>query len=93
MTTIRQWQLRVEFARRLSGMYGREVPAYGALVDVSRSLIDEGLAFFAYHLRDDRPRHGRSSAQRRRAARPVLSGPQPAASAPELEVLQGRRRQ
>ncbi|GAA1005833.1 hypothetical protein Aple_040110 [Acrocarpospora pleiomorpha] len=38
MTTIRQWQLRAEFARRLSDMYGREVPAYTTLVDVSREV-------------------------------------------------------
>jgi uncharacterized glyoxalase superfamily metalloenzyme YdcJ len=35
MKTISQWQLRAEFARRLSDMYGREVPA---LVDVSREV-------------------------------------------------------
>ena len=29
------WQLRAEFARRLSTMYGTEVPAYNTLVDVS----------------------------------------------------------
>lgn len=29
------WQLRAEFARRLSAMYGTEVPAYNTLVDVS----------------------------------------------------------
>jgi uncharacterized glyoxalase superfamily metalloenzyme YdcJ len=33
-----QWQLRAEFARRLSAMYGREVPAYTTLVDVSREI-------------------------------------------------------
>lgn len=29
------WQLRAEFARRLSAMYGTEVPAYNTLVEVS----------------------------------------------------------
>lgn len=35
---ISQWQLRAEFAARLSEMYGREVPAYTQLVDVSRQV-------------------------------------------------------
>ncbi|MFC9250441.1 2-oxoadipate dioxygenase/decarboxylase [Amycolatopsis thailandensis] len=43
MKTIRQWQLRAEFARRLSEMYGREVPAYTTLVDVSREVNAEVL--------------------------------------------------
>jgi len=38
MTMISQWQLRAAFARRLSDMYGREVPAYTTLVDVSREV-------------------------------------------------------
>lgn len=43
MTIVRQWQLRAEFARRLSEMYGREVPAYTTLVDVSREVNAEVL--------------------------------------------------
>ena len=39
------WELRAEFARRLSDLYGREVPAYTTLVDVSqqvnRDVIDD----------------------------------------------------
>lgn len=38
MKTLSQWQLRAEFASRLSEMYGREVPAYTTLVDVSREV-------------------------------------------------------
>ncbi|GFE12120.1 hypothetical protein Sgleb_01670 [Streptomyces glebosus] len=38
-----QWQLRAAFARRLSDMYGREVPAYTTLVDVSREVNEEVL--------------------------------------------------
>lgn len=38
MRIVSQWQLRAEFARRLSDMYGREVPAYTTLVDVSREV-------------------------------------------------------
>ncbi|ATL32891.1 VOC family protein [Streptomyces formicae] len=40
---IRQWQLRAAFAARLSEMYGREVPAYTTLVDVSREVNEEVL--------------------------------------------------
>ncbi|WJV48130.1 2-oxoadipate dioxygenase/decarboxylase [Streptomyces flavofungini] len=36
------WQLRAAFAARLSTMYGREVPAYTTLVDVSRE-VNEGV--------------------------------------------------
>ncbi|MFD9906271.1 2-oxoadipate dioxygenase/decarboxylase family protein [Streptomyces sp. NPDC059063] len=36
------WQLRAAFAERLSAMYGREVPAYTTLVDVSRE-VNEGV--------------------------------------------------
>jgi uncharacterized glyoxalase superfamily metalloenzyme YdcJ len=32
------WQLRAQFAERLSGLYGREVPAYTTLVDVAREV-------------------------------------------------------
>ncbi|TJZ57054.1 VOC family protein [Streptomyces piniterrae] len=39
---ISQWQLRAAFAARLSEMYGREVPAYTTLVDVSRE-VNEGV--------------------------------------------------
>ncbi|KFF60535.1 hypothetical protein JF66_03725 [Cryobacterium sp. MLB-32] len=35
MTFLEPWQLRAEFARRLSELYGNEVPAYNTLVDVS----------------------------------------------------------
>lgn len=35
---ISQWRLRAAFAVRLSEMYGREVPAYTTLVDVSREV-------------------------------------------------------
>ncbi|MFI2259282.1 VOC family protein [Streptomyces tubercidicus] len=38
-----QWQLRAAFARRLSDMYGREVPAYTTLVDVSREVNEDVL--------------------------------------------------
>jgi uncharacterized glyoxalase superfamily metalloenzyme YdcJ len=35
---IEPWQLRARFARSLAEMYGREVPAYTTLVDVSREV-------------------------------------------------------
>ncbi|MEU6996099.1 DUF1338 family protein [Streptomyces sp. NPDC046465] len=38
-----QWQLRAAFAARLSRMYGREVPAYATLVDVSREVNEDVL--------------------------------------------------
>jgi uncharacterized glyoxalase superfamily metalloenzyme YdcJ len=38
-----QWQLRAAFAARLSQMYGREVPAYTTLVDVSREVNEDVL--------------------------------------------------
>jgi uncharacterized glyoxalase superfamily metalloenzyme YdcJ len=38
-----QWQLRAAFAARLSDMYGREVPAYATLVDVSREVNEDVL--------------------------------------------------
>jgi uncharacterized glyoxalase superfamily metalloenzyme YdcJ len=38
MSTIAPWQLRATFARRLSTMYGREVPAYQTLVQVSEEV-------------------------------------------------------
>lgn len=40
---VSQWQLRAAFAARLSRMYGREVPAYTTLVDVSREVNEEVL--------------------------------------------------
>ncbi|WP_033292620.1 2-oxoadipate dioxygenase/decarboxylase [Amycolatopsis jejuensis] len=43
MKTIPQWQLRAAFARRLSERYGREVPAYTTLVDVSREVNEDVL--------------------------------------------------
>jgi uncharacterized glyoxalase superfamily metalloenzyme YdcJ len=35
------WELRARFARSLSEMYGREVPAYTTLVDVSREVNED----------------------------------------------------
>ncbi|MGW2958802.1 2-oxoadipate dioxygenase/decarboxylase [Streptomyces sp. NPDC001220] len=43
MSTISQWRLRAAFAERLSEMYGREVPAYTTLVDVSRQVNEDVL--------------------------------------------------
>ncbi|GHE04993.1 2-oxoadipate dioxygenase/decarboxylase [Streptomyces alanosinicus] len=43
MPTISQWRLRAAFAERLSRMYGREVPAYTTLVDVSREVNEDVL--------------------------------------------------
>ncbi|MET7797828.1 2-oxoadipate dioxygenase/decarboxylase [Streptomyces decoyicus] len=40
---ISQWQLRAAFAQRLSDMYGREVPAYTTLVEVSREVNEDVL--------------------------------------------------
>ncbi|MEU6120620.1 VOC family protein [Streptomyces sp. NPDC047123] len=40
---MEQWQLRAAFAGRLSRMYGREVPAYTTLVDVSREVNEDVL--------------------------------------------------
>ncbi|GHJ39799.1 VOC family protein [Streptomyces sp. TS71-3] len=40
---INQWRLRAAFARRLSEMYGQEVPAYTTLVDVSREVNEDVL--------------------------------------------------
>ncbi|GAB3460354.1 VOC family protein [Streptomonospora sediminis] len=37
------WQLRAEFALRLSAMYGREVPAYTTLVDVATEVNQDRL--------------------------------------------------
>jgi uncharacterized glyoxalase superfamily metalloenzyme YdcJ len=40
---ISQWQLRAAFAARLSEMYGREVPAYTTLVNVSHGVNQDVL--------------------------------------------------
>ncbi|MGY0056328.1 2-oxoadipate dioxygenase/decarboxylase [Streptomyces sp. LZ34] len=40
---ISQWRLRAAFAARLSEMYGKEVPAYTTLVDVSREVNEDVL--------------------------------------------------
>ena len=44
MPFVEPWQLRARFARSLSEMYGREVPAYTTLVDVSREVNDAVVA-------------------------------------------------
>lgn len=44
MTVQPLWQLRARFARRLSAMYGQEVPAYTTLVDVSAAVNEDFLA-------------------------------------------------
>jgi uncharacterized glyoxalase superfamily metalloenzyme YdcJ len=41
---IEPWRLRARFARSLSEMYGREVPAYTTLVDVSREVNEAVVA-------------------------------------------------
>ena len=43
MSFREHWQLRAEFARRLSTMYGEEVPAYNTLVDVSTAVNEDYL--------------------------------------------------
>lgn len=43
MTLVEPWQLRAEFAKRLSAMYGEEVPAYNLLVDVSTAVNRDNL--------------------------------------------------
>lgn len=40
MPITQQWELRAAFARRLSVMYGTEVPAYNTLVEVSEGVND-----------------------------------------------------
>ncbi|GGJ40458.1 2-oxoadipate dioxygenase/decarboxylase [Paenarthrobacter histidinolovorans] len=42
-TKLKLWELRAEFALRLSELYGREVPAYNTLVDVSREVNEDFL--------------------------------------------------
>jgi uncharacterized glyoxalase superfamily metalloenzyme YdcJ len=46
---IEPWQLRARFARSLSEMYGREVPAYTTLVDVSREVNEAVVATRGAH--------------------------------------------
>ena len=46
MTALETWELRAEFAQRLSAMYGREVPAYNTLVEVSTEVNE---AYVAKH--------------------------------------------
>jgi uncharacterized glyoxalase superfamily metalloenzyme YdcJ len=41
---VRTWELRAAFARSLSDMYGREVPAYTTLLDVAHEVNAEVLA-------------------------------------------------
>ena len=43
MSFLEPWQLRAEFARRLSVMYGEEVPAYNDLVEVSTEVNEDYL--------------------------------------------------
>lgn len=43
MSFLELWQLRAEFARRLSAMYGDEVPAYNTLVEVSTEVNEDFL--------------------------------------------------
>jgi hypothetical protein len=38
MAIVEQWELRAEFARRLSVMYGKKVPAYTTLLHVSHEV-------------------------------------------------------
>lgn len=44
MSFVEPWQLRARFALSLSEMYGREVPAYTTLVDVSREVNEAVVA-------------------------------------------------
>ncbi|CAL8900300.1 2-oxoadipate dioxygenase/decarboxylase [Kocuria varians] len=44
MTFQPLWQLRAQFALRLSSMYGQEVPAYTTLVEVSAAVNEDFLA-------------------------------------------------
>lgn len=43
MSFLELWQLRAEFARRLSTMYGDEVPAYNTLIEVSTEVNEDFL--------------------------------------------------
>lgn len=40
-TKLQLWELRAEFALRLATLYGKEVPAYNTLVDVSRQVNED----------------------------------------------------
>ncbi|MDF3304497.1 2-oxoadipate dioxygenase/decarboxylase [Rhodococcus sp. T2V] len=44
MPITQQWELRAEFARRLSHLYGKEVPAYTTLLEVSQAVNDAVLS-------------------------------------------------
>ncbi|MDJ0316085.1 2-oxoadipate dioxygenase/decarboxylase [Arthrobacter antibioticus] len=44
MRSLKTWELRAEFAKRLSTMYGNEVPAYNDLVEVSTSVNEDYVA-------------------------------------------------
>ncbi|MFC0450388.1 VOC family protein [Rhodococcus jostii] len=44
MPITQQWELRAEFARRLSHLYGKEVPAYTTLLEVSQAVNDTVLS-------------------------------------------------
>jgi uncharacterized glyoxalase superfamily metalloenzyme YdcJ len=44
VTSLSQWELRAAFARMLSDTYGREVPAYTTLVEVSQQVNADVLA-------------------------------------------------
>lgn len=44
MTPLKTWELRAEFAKRLSTMYGNEVPAYNELVEVSTAVNEDYVA-------------------------------------------------
>ena len=66
--TVPQWQLRARFALALAELYGREVPAYNTLVEVSRAVNAD---FVAAHP-DDAERLGsiaRVTAERHGAIR------------------------
>ena len=40
-TKLQLWELRAEFALRLASLYGKEVPAYNTLVDVSQDVNED----------------------------------------------------
>jgi len=44
MPITQQWELRAEFARRLSHLYGKEVPAYTTLLEVSQAVNETVLS-------------------------------------------------
>ncbi|MFC9362297.1 VOC family protein [Rhodococcus sp. NPDC057014] len=44
MPITQQWELRAEFARRLSHLYGKEVPAYTTLLEVSQAVNEAVLS-------------------------------------------------